>query len=360
MIVKNESKIITRLLDSVLPIVNAISITDTGSTDGTQDKIKEYCKLKEFKNIFIYEQVFENFGIDRTKSFNNCIETAKKLKYKLKNTYCLLLDADMELIIDKTFKPKQLTEILYMIEQKNNMINYSNIRLLRLDKQFKCIGCTHEFWECLDKNDNEIVSNKILNLIIIDHEDGGCKDTKFERDIKLLTQGLLDEPDNSRYMFYLAQSYRDIGNNLLAIEYYRMNVISDSWDEEKFYSMLMIGRLSENRIDIFTWLLNAYEYRPQRAEPLYYLGKFYSDNRLYNQSYLFLNMAKNIKYPENDKLFIEYEIYKYKILFELSIVAYYTIYKKEGYEACKELLKMENIPENIIELTKSNIKFYEK
>lgn len=355
MIVKNESKIITRLLDSVLPIINAISITDTGSTDGTQDIIKEHCKSKEFKNIFIYDQEFENFGIDRTKSFNNCIETAKKLKYKLKNTYALLLDADMELIIDKTFKTKQLTEIVYYIDQKNKIINYSNIRLLRLDKQFKCIGCTHEYWDCID---DTIKINKLSSINIIDHEDGGCKDNKFERDIKLLTQGLIDEPDNTRYMFYLAQSYRDIHNIPLAIEYYKMNVLSNSWDEEKFYSMLMLGRLSDNINNIFMWLLNAYEFRPQRAESLYYLGKFCSDNKMYNQSYLFLNMAKNIKYPENDNLFIEFDIYKYKILLELSIIAYYTEHKKEGLEACNILLKIPDLPENIIELTKENIKFY--
>ena len=34
MIVKNESKIITRVLNSVLPIINNYCICDTGSTDG--------------------------------------------------------------------------------------------------------------------------------------------------------------------------------------------------------------------------------------------------------------------------------------------------------------------------------------
>jgi glycosyltransferase involved in cell wall biosynthesis len=35
MIVKNESKIITRMLDTVLPIIDAYCICDTGSTDNT-------------------------------------------------------------------------------------------------------------------------------------------------------------------------------------------------------------------------------------------------------------------------------------------------------------------------------------
>ena len=36
MIVKNESKVIKRCLDSVMPIITAYCIVDTGSTDGTQ------------------------------------------------------------------------------------------------------------------------------------------------------------------------------------------------------------------------------------------------------------------------------------------------------------------------------------
>lgn len=34
---------------------------------------------------------------------------------------------------------------------------------------------------------------------------------KYLRDAKVLQQGLIKEPDNSRYVFYLAQSWRDAG-----------------------------------------------------------------------------------------------------------------------------------------------------
>ena len=41
MIVKNESKIITRLLESVLPIIDTYCICDTGSTDNTIEVIEK-------------------------------------------------------------------------------------------------------------------------------------------------------------------------------------------------------------------------------------------------------------------------------------------------------------------------------
>ena len=47
MIVKNESKIITRLLDSLLKIIDHYVIVDTGSTDNTIEVISNY-----FKDIF--------------------------------------------------------------------------------------------------------------------------------------------------------------------------------------------------------------------------------------------------------------------------------------------------------------------
>jgi len=40
MIVKNESKVITRALDSVRGFIDYVCICDTGSSDGTQDIIK--------------------------------------------------------------------------------------------------------------------------------------------------------------------------------------------------------------------------------------------------------------------------------------------------------------------------------
>jgi glycosyltransferase involved in cell wall biosynthesis len=42
MIVKNEAKAIRRCLDSVLPHIHSWVIMDTGSTDGTQNIIREH------------------------------------------------------------------------------------------------------------------------------------------------------------------------------------------------------------------------------------------------------------------------------------------------------------------------------
>ena len=49
MIVKNESKIIFRLLETVLPIIDTYCICDTGSTDMTKELIKEFFDVTMYR-----------------------------------------------------------------------------------------------------------------------------------------------------------------------------------------------------------------------------------------------------------------------------------------------------------------------
>ena len=90
MIVKNESKIIKRCLESVLPFIDTWCIVDTGSTDGTQDIIKEF--LKDIPGI-LHEKPWINFGHNR----NEALELARSW-----GDFILLTDADM-VLVDKLF-----------------------------------------------------------------------------------------------------------------------------------------------------------------------------------------------------------------------------------------------------------------
>ena len=54
MIVKNESTIIIRLLESVTPLIDSYCICDTGSTDNTITLIQEYCESKNIPGKIIH------------------------------------------------------------------------------------------------------------------------------------------------------------------------------------------------------------------------------------------------------------------------------------------------------------------
>ena len=61
MIVKNESKIIERLLASVLGFIDEIFIVDTGSSDNTIEIITEFMKNNNIAGQ-VLQHHFVNFG----------------------------------------------------------------------------------------------------------------------------------------------------------------------------------------------------------------------------------------------------------------------------------------------------------
>lgn len=323
--IKNESKIIKRCLDSIINICDSICITDTGSTDDTLFLIKDYFKDKKIPYI-IFNDTWSNFGLNRTNSYNNANIFSDILKKNIfgdiyTNYYGLLLDADMILESKKfdNIQKNSLKHNGYTIMQYNNSIIYSNIRIIKLYSNWKCIGLTHEYWD-----GNDVSSLTFENIAINDIGDGGSKNDKYERDIKLLSDGIKLEPNNSRYYFYLAQSYKDNKNYLESIKYYKMRIKMGGWDEEIYISYLNISEayiLLGDIVRFEKYALLGYNFRPSRSETIYLLCTVFRQLNQNLKSMHYYNIGANIS-PTNDILFvkrlegkfeIEYILNNYKI-----------------------------------------------
>ncbi len=312
MIVKNESKIIERLIASVLPIIDSYCICDTGSTDNTIDII-QYCMETAGKPGIVLQEPFKNFGYNRTYALLAAEEWGE---------YALLLDADMVLNIGADFRKETLVANGYNVKQKTRTLDYYNLRLAKTGVGTKCVGPTHEYYDVPGGS-----VPRLDSLWITDIGDGGAKSDKFERDVRLLTEGLKEEPGNARYHFYLANSYRDLGKHREAIEWYKKRIALGGWREEVFYAKYEIGNcydtLKEYENAIYWWL-EAYNHHPGRAESLYEIVKHYRIKGKYTLAQRFLDIAKTIHYPSNDMLFIKKGVYEYELDFEQSILAFYT------------------------------------
>jgi glycosyltransferase involved in cell wall biosynthesis len=212
MIVKNESLIITRLLDSVLSIIDCYCICDTGSTDNTVNVIIDYFTSKNIPGKIVNEP-FKNFCHNRNFALQSCLGMSD---------FVLLLDADMILEINNFTKQMLDTGDSFFIFQGNDNFFYQNLRILRNNGRYKYNGVTHEYIDTPENNKSILLSKDVI--FIRDIGDGGCKNNKFERDIQLLTEGIKNEPNNARYHFYLANTYRDLGKNELSIEYYKKRI----------------------------------------------------------------------------------------------------------------------------------------
>lgn len=313
MIVKNESRIIERLLASVLSIVDAYCICDTGSTDDTADLIRKFM-LAAGKPGEVYTEPFKNFGYNRT----HALERASKW-----GTYALLLDADMKLVIEPDFKVAELTDDGYTIIQRSGGMEYYNVRIVRTGVGVKCVGPTHEYYDF----PHGLKQTQIKTIWINDIGDGGAKSDKFERDVRLLLKGIEDDPKNDRYHFYLANSYRDLGKHREAIEYYKKRTELGGWIEEVFYAYYELGNMyktvGEMGNAVYYWL-EAYNYHPKRAESLFEIVKHYREVGKQHIGMMFCKTALAIPFPKHDVLFIKTTIYEYLLEYEYSVLAHYT------------------------------------
>ena len=354
MIVKNESKIITRLLESVVKIIDTYCICDTGSTDNTIEIITNFMNKHNIPGKIIIEP-FKNFEYNRTFALHAC---------KDMSDYILLLDADMIFEPFKLDKSKLYNADVWKILQGNNNFYYTNVRIIKNDINCKYVGVTHEY---ISHPDNfRINSFKKDEVFIIDIGDGGSKSDKFERDIKLLEEGILHEQKNSRYYFYLGNSYKDFGNFNKAIEIYLKNIELPGWIQEKWYSLNNIGKCYEelgNKDTAIIYYQKCSELIPDRLENVYNILNIYRNNRKYKEGLeLYLKYKNKLEYHINNPnirdeyLFLRNDVYTYNIFYEYYIMAYYNNIKKIDIEINHILNNCTN--QSTINNTILNYKFY--
>lgn len=363
MIVRNESKIIKRCLSAAKSIIDYVYIHDTGSDDNTVQEIKEWLNDNSVKGAVEFK-AWKNFGHNRTEVVKGASSYLKSIGAPIDSTWYLTIDADMildglDLFNKKILHDNRIGSI--DLRQINDSTHWYNKRLMRASYEWQCVGVTHEYYTCLSHPDAPSV--QVENPYINDIGDGGCKGDKFYRDISYFWYDRKDDPDNSRNMFYLAQSFNCINEHDMAIEFYkrRINAGTGNNIEEVYFSYLTIGDIYLKKNDeekaVYNYL-QAYEYDPHKAEALYRLARYYREKGDNNKAYIFANQGRRIPYPKNRHLFVEYPIYDWKLDYELCIVCYYTPYKAEGKEACERLLNNDNVPANYKEMVMNNYKFY--
>lgn len=325
MIVKNESVIIERCLAAALPFIDTWCIADTGSTDGTPEKIQSFFSRHGLPGHMV-RTTFRDFAQARNEAL-----VAARLENDWE--YALLIDADM--VLKGTLDRASLDAPAYSLKQYNGFLDYSNTRLVHRSAPAAYLGVTHEYLSV------EGVQS-LSTLTIDDRNDGGSKGDKGERDIRLLNQGLTDEPNNERYMFYLAQCYREMGRHHEAIQWYRRRIERGGWDEEIWASHYGIAHSYKSIGDEANFIkacLDAYDYRPSRGESLKLLAKHRRETGHNETAILFADALYAIPYP-GDHLFVEQPVYDHGALQELAIAGYYSkiqLQRHRGYNACAKL-----------------------
>ena len=350
MIVRNEEAILARALGSVADHISYWVVCDTGSTDRTRELVSGFFAERGIPGE-LHSFDFQDFGTARNRALDHARASPGQFDY------LLLMDADMELQVEDPGFRRALAAPAYQVKQRSS-ITYWNTRLLRRDVPSRYRGVTHEYLELAGQADS------LGAIWFDDRSDGANRPGKFERDIRLLEEGLKREPDNSRYVFYLAQSYRDAGRLDDAVKAYARRFEMGGWEEERWYAHLQEARCRLALGDDAGFLATAAEasaLRPTRAEPLYDLAKFYLSRKEPETAMLLCEHAATIPWPEQDRLFIEDFVYAAGIRQEMAVAGYYCQSERRrdlGRLACNDLAIDVAAPWSIRKEARQNLAFY--
>jgi hypothetical protein len=222
---------------------------------------------------------------------------------------------------------------------------------MRLDDAWRCIGVTHEYWGGQLGDVTQIPGSVAW---IDDVGDGGAKEDKFERDERLLLAGLVEEPRNERYMFYLAQTYHCLNRHEEAVTWYKKRIEAGGWYEEVWYShyMLTCNYLRLNKpIEAEFWAQKGLELVADRPEALMQLVSHFREHSDHYKAWHYLLKVEAMRRPADARLFLEPDCYTNRPYYERSILHYYVRAhaKADGsmlclnYEGCHELNVLQNL-----------------
>jgi tetratricopeptide (TPR) repeat protein len=329
MIVKDEAHVIRRCLEKVRPFIESWVIVDTGSTDHTQDIIRQ-----ELAGIpgELHDRPWKDFGTNRTEA----LELARKTDAQ----YAFVIDADEEFIPRDDFAWPSLTADSYLTLQACGDNRFYRTQLMRLAMPWRYVGVLHEVAMCEGAQRPERLDS-VVTYGRFDSARNKNPIEKYKNDARVLEMALEREPGNARYMFYLAQSYRDSQQDLQAERCYRMRALMGGWEEEVWQSLYQIGLLLE-RMDrpaaqILEAQLEAFNNRPTRAEPLVALARYFRSKQNYGSAWTFAKAALDIPRP-NDILFLDGCAYQWRPLDEYAVASYWIGNYKDCLRACEALL----------------------
>jgi glycosyltransferase involved in cell wall biosynthesis len=357
MIVRNEEAVLPETLRALLPYIDCYSIVDTGSADNTVAVIEQY--LGHLPGV-VTPQEWSDFSTAR----NLSLEIARQF-----GDYVFICDADdiVESTIDGTEFRNQLVADVHNVVFRQGSTLYHRPLLIRSTVTAQFRGVVHEF---LAVNPTATGGSNLKGFII-NYNGAGIsyrnqdQAAKYNRDVQLIQSALLNCDDQalaSRYTFYLASSLQSAGRLSEAVQAYGDRTRqSAGYTQEVYISFLRMGHLartqySNPRMQLHMYMM-AYEIDPTRAEAQHYVAELARHQQWWNLAWLFVNDGLQ-RSPDPTKLFLESEIYNWRIRYEQSIAGWYVGQFEIGRTSCEWLLARSDLPTDIQEVTAKNLELY--
>jgi tetratricopeptide (TPR) repeat protein len=275
----------------------------------------------------------ERSWVDFATNRNQALQLAKR-----HGDYALFVDADDMLEVVDPAALAALDAPLYVVESIVREVSGWNPFLARLDLDWRWNGVLHEVLVTPQK-----VQRQRLQGVRLHKLGGGARSRiglqgKYARDAEVLQRALEDEPENARYMFYLGHSLRESGQWQGAIDAYQRRIEMGGWAEEVFVSKLLVATLKEHvsapYAEVISAYLDAYDFRPRRAEAPAQLAHYLLGQKRYTLARDFARIACSTPLPE-DQLFVNRNAYGWRPWDDLALASFQT----RDYQGCAEVYR---------------------
>ena len=367
-ICKDESPVIENMLESAKDIVDLIVVNDTGSTDGTQQIIKNFGE-KYGIPTYVFERPFDDFENSRNHAMQKLRDVVAELNWNADQVHGFWFDCDETLVIDSKFNKSQFTKDLYMINTYIGQMKYTRNTFFKASKPFRWYGPVHEFIVCDDQNiTSGLAENIHVDVKMTGNSWLGDIAEKYASHAYKLEAYINKNRQDPRWIFYTAQSWHDaasIKDNKeeneerlrRSLKYYRERVSrTDGYAEEIYYAQYRIGTIM--RIIEEPWhlthmeLLKAYQIDPLRGESIKVIIDHYLQMGDWNMAYLYSKFAKTTFHGKNPYptrlLFVDEATYVWRFAEAHAAAAFYTGRMDEAKQTYQE----------IVNLTKTHPQFF--
>lgn len=359
MIVKDESHIIQKTLQNIIDHIDIDCwyITDTGSTDGTQDLIINFFKEKKIPGSLFHNE-WVNFGVNRSLSIQNAFN---------KSDFILLFDADDYFVGDiRKCIPKILDKDSYTLTlstcpgfcyKRPILVSNRNIK-------FFYEGVLHEYLTSKEKFTVEHIKGDY-------HIHGGTlgnDNAKYARDAIVFENALANLKEDEkhllhRYTYYLAQSYRDADQTNKAIEAFLNRATLGGWNQEVYVSYYEAAKLFLKKEELekaLFYALCAHDILPIRLEALRLAVGILRSQKKYTMGYILLKSV-NPSFLDGDihsYLFCHRYVYDWEISYETTLLSFYNNDFDVLFHYQRLLKYKKDLPEDVLNSCIQNIDCY--
>lgn len=311
MIVKNESAVIARALNSAAGFADEIVVVDTGSTDGTKDIVRRYTdKVYDFE-----------WCDDFSKARNFALE-------KVESEYWMWLDADdivpvrtasyitkLKRIADGTTDVYMLPYVTAIDERGKPTFSYYRERIMRKSSQLFWRGRVHEAVVPHGKVER-------LPFHILHKKPEGRANTTRNLDIyrRMRTEGVTFEP-RERY-YYARELYYNGYYTDAAAEFSAFLDMPNGFDVNKADACLMLSRcvgMTGNAGGALSSALRCLEYGPPNGEACCEIGSLFLARNDYDSATFWYECAVRSKPDLDGGAFIKGEYYGFVPLVWLTV-----------------------------------------